>query len=186
MKKLEDGFQSLAESILTERVSSFDAQQTHTISLFYALWMARSEIRFRPEQDKHVPAILHGGYHSKSKEEQLEKAGYTFFRGSTLPGRMMNGVRVRVQAMRYVRKINPTANWRIVRALSGEFLVPDWPVYAFIPITPTLALVNGAFNQLLDRQAVGLVNVQLKSQSRLYFFARDFGSCPGLSAQSKS
>jgi hypothetical protein len=79
---------------------------------------------------------------------------------------------------RYLREVNASASWGIVRASGGEFVVPDWPMHAFIPINPTLALANPAINQALDRDAVGVVNKQLRLASRRYFFARDFAACP--------
>jgi len=55
IKKLEDDFQHLAELILEGHVSSFGREQTHIISSFYVLWMARAEIRDQPQQDAVVP-----------------------------------------------------------------------------------------------------------------------------------
>ena len=140
--------------------------------------MARAEIRDQPEQDAVLRGILHDRQWSKDEEEELEKAGFAFRRGTVIPARVVNGLRARVMVGRYLRRVNPTAHWGVVRASGGEFLVPDWPVYAFIPINPTLALASPAFNQTLDRDAVALINDQLRSASRRYFFARDFVACP--------
>jgi hypothetical protein len=179
MKRIEDKFQRLANLIIDGQVLSFNQEQTHVISSFYALWLARAQIRDRPEKDAIMPGIWPGHAISKDQEEGLEKAGYAFSRGNILPARMINGVAVHVLVARHLRRINPTANWGIVHASSGEFIVPDWPLdYSFVPITPTLALVNDSINQRLDRGAVGLVNEQLRSTSRRYFFARDFAACP--------
>jgi hypothetical protein len=73
---------------------------------------------------------------------------------------------------------HPTAQWGIVKALDGEFVVPDWPVYALVPVMPTLALANPAVNQTLNRDGLALVNSQLRAASRRYFFAMDFSACP--------
>ena len=179
MKRIEDDFQRLADLIIDGQVLSFNQEQTHVISSFYALWLARAQIRDRPEKDATMPGIWPGHALSKDHEEGLEKAGYTFSRGNLVPARMINGVAVHVFVARYLRQINPTANWGIVHASRGEFIVPDWPLdYAFVPITPMLALVNHSGNQRLDRGAVGLVNEQLRSASQRYFFARDFAACP--------
>jgi hypothetical protein len=97
---------------------------------------------------------------------------------TTFPARILNGLHVQTQVGRYLRQVNSTACWGVVRASGGEFVVPDWPVHAFIPINPILALANPAINQTLNRESVGAVNKQLKSASRRYFFARDFAACP--------
>jgi hypothetical protein len=178
IKKLEDDFQRLAESILESRVSSFGGEQTHIISCFYVLWMARAEIRDQPQQDAVLQGILPGREWSKDDEERLEKVGLAYLRGTTFPARMLNGLHVQTQVGRYLRQVNRTACWGVVRASGGEFVVPDWPVHAFIPINPILALANPAINQTLNRESVGAVNKQLKSASRRYFFARDFAACP--------
>jgi hypothetical protein len=175
IKKLEDDFQRLAESILEGRVSSFDGERTHIISSFYVLWMARAEIRHQPEQDIALKGILPGRKWSKDDEEQLEKAGFTFFRGTAVPGRILNGMRLRMQVTRYLRQVNPTACWGIIRASSGEFLAPDWPVHAFIPINPTLALANPAINQTLNRESVGGQQTTKISEQTVLFRERFCG-----------
>jgi hypothetical protein len=179
MKTIEDRFQQLADLIIDGRVLNFDAEQRHVISSFYALWMVRAEIRDPPGKD----AILHGvlparGAWSKDEEEGLEKAGLAFVRRTTIPAHVVNGARARVLVGRYLRQVNPSASWGVIRASGGEFVVPDWPVQAFIPINPTLALANPAINQTLDRDAIGAVNKQLRMASRRYFFARDLAACP--------
>jgi hypothetical protein len=178
MKRIEDNFQGLADSIIHGDVFSFNREQTHILSCFYALWVARTQIRDQPEKDATMPGIWPGDGLSKDQEEGLEKAGYSFSRGNVMPARMINGVAVHVLVARHLRQINPTANWGIVHASRGEFIVPDWPDYAFVPVTPMLAVVNHSLNQRLDLAAVGLVNNQLRSASRRYFFARDFAASP--------
>jgi hypothetical protein len=160
-------------------LSSFNEEQKYVASSFYALWVARAQIREKPEKDGIMPGIWPGRAWSKHEEEELEKAGIAFTRGNVVPARMLNGTAIHVLVGRHLRQINPIAHWGIVRASSGEFIVPDWPLHhTFVPITPTLALVSPAANQQLGRSAVGLVNGQLRLASRRYFFARDFLACP--------
>jgi len=178
-KRIEDNFQRVAELIIGGLVVSFNQELTHIISSFYALWLARAQIREQPERDRTMPGIWPGHAWSKDQEEAVEKAGYAFFRGNVAPARMINGMALRIHVTRHLRQINPTANWGILHGIGGEFIAPDWPViHMFIPITPKLALANNAINQRLDRDAVGLVNEQLRSASRRYFFARDLAACP--------
>jgi hypothetical protein len=163
--------------IIDSSVSTFDAEQTHVISSFYALWMARAQIRDQPGKDAVARGMLSARRRSKDEEERIEKAGFAFFRGATMPAHVVNGARAAMLVGRYLRQENRSATWGVVRASGGEFVVPDWPlVHAFIPIDPTLALVNHAINQTLDRDAVRLVNKQLRSASRRYFFARDLAA----------
>ncbi|UGA42440.1 hypothetical protein HU230_0029670 [Bradyrhizobium quebecense] len=178
MKKLEDDFQRLVELIIAGDVLSLDQAQMHIINAFYALWMARAEIRVQPAQDFLLKGVVPGRAFTADEEESLEKVGYAFFRGSTVPSRIVNGMRVHFLVGRYLRQLKPTADWGIVRTSSAEFVVPDWPVHGFLPVHPTLALVNPASNQTLTTASVSLVNRQLRAASRFYFFARDFSRCP--------
>lgn len=179
MKSIEDRFQQLADRIIDGRVSGFDAEQTHIISSFYALWVVRAEIRDQPGNDIDLKGVMPSRTAwSRDEEEGLEKARLAFVRGVTMPVHVVNGMRAGVLVGRYLRQINPSASWGIVRASGGEFVAPDWPVHAFVPITQTIALANPAINQILDRDGIGLVNKQLRLASRRYFFARDFSSCP--------
>jgi hypothetical protein len=166
--------------IIDGRVLTFDREQTHVISSFYVLWMVRAKIRDQPGKDAVLRGVLPGRGWSKDEEEGLEKAGLAFQRGITIPARLVNGLHARVLVGRYLREVNPSASWDVVRASGGEFVVPDWPVHAFIPINPTLALANHAINKTLDQDTVGVVNEQLRLASRRYFFARDFSACPDL------
>lgn len=178
IKALEDRFQRLATLIIDGHVMSFDQEQTYVISSFFVLWRVRAELRERPTQNTVLQGVLPGRNRSKDEEERLEKAGLAFQRGITIPAHLVNGLHVRILVSRYLRQMNPTATWGIVRASGGEFVVPDWPAYAFLPINPTLALANPAFNQILQRDTIGLVNAQMRSASQRYFIARDFAECP--------
>ncbi|MBR1136149.1 MAG: hypothetical protein E6614_26870 [Bradyrhizobium sp.] len=178
-KRIEDDFQRLAGLVVGGLVTRFSQQMTHVISSFYALWLARAQIREQPEQDQVMPGIWPDEARTKDQEERLEKNGYAFSRGNVFPARMINGAAIRTLVGRHLRQINPTADWGMIHASGGEFVVPDWPFdHAFVPVSPTLALVNNSAHQRLDRAAMGLLNEQLRRASRRYFFARNFASCP--------
>jgi hypothetical protein len=177
IKKVEDEFQELAELILTGQVKTLDRQKTHIVNLFYVLWMIREQIREQPGKDAVLAGVLPGDLWSRDEEEKLEKAGLAFTRGNVLPARVLNGINIRIQVGHYLREF-PIAHRGIVHAANAEFIVPEWPKLAFVPITPTLALLNSAVNQKLHSRAVGIVNEQLRQASRRYFFARDFATCP--------
>jgi hypothetical protein len=178
LKNFEDDFQLLAQSILDGLSGKLDLAQNHVVSAFYALWMARVEIRRRSQPDIDLKGIMSSRRRSKDQEEQLEKVGIGFHRGSIVPSRLINGMHVRIMVGRFLRQIAPTADWGILRASEGDFLVPDWPLHAYVPISPTIALANPAANQNLNGSKVSLVNDQLRRASRRYLFARDLDACP--------
>src|ERR1700721_1953059 len=122
-KKIEDDFQHLADLIIHGQLLSFNEEQKHVVSSFYALWIARAQIREQPEKDAIMPGVWPGRARSKHQEEELEKAGLVFARGNVIPARMINGVAIHIHVARHLRQINPTAQWGIVWASSGEFIV---------------------------------------------------------------
>jgi hypothetical protein len=180
MKTIEDRFQQLADLVIAGGVSALDAEQMHTVSLFYALWVVRAEISDQPGTDAQLNGILPSRKAwSKDEEETLEKRGLGFFRGATLPVHVFNGPRIRTRVAYHLRQLSGgPACWGIIRASGGEFVVPDWPLRRCVPINPTLALATPADNQSLDRAALEVVNKQLRLTSRQYFFAKDLAACP--------
>jgi len=136
MKGIEDRFQCLTDLVIDGRVSNFNEEHTYAISSFYALWRVREELRNQPEKETVLDGIVPGRAWSKDEEEGLEKAGLSFARGIKIPARVMKGLLVPELVGQYLRQINPTANWGIVRASGGEFVVPDWPAHQLVPIHP--------------------------------------------------
>jgi hypothetical protein len=63
-----------------------------------------------------------------------------------------------------------------VHAQSGEFIVPDIPLSAIIPLSPKLALVAFADGTIFE-QNVAVINSALRAGCSEYYFARDLSKC---------
>ena len=53
-KKIEDDFQRLADLIIQGQFSNFNEERKYVVSSFYALWVARAQIREKPEKDRYA------------------------------------------------------------------------------------------------------------------------------------
>jgi hypothetical protein len=66
-----------------------------------------------------------------------------------------------------------------LKSSGAEFLVPDnFSAYSVLPLSPTIALVEGHTDQQIGFKQVADINGQAIHGSRRYYFARDITRCP--------
>ena len=179
MKTIEDAFQELASRIIDGAVSHIGDAEKAIVDDFCALWNARATHRELPQQEIQAKGIIDGGSGlTPDQEEMLEKNGYCFMRaGGRQPARQLNGIAIHLWIRRIVDSLS-TAQWGIIRALEGQFIVPDFSDRAFVPLTPTLCLMSPSLDGVINERNVAEINSFNKTASRDYFFARDFSKCP--------
>ena len=86
MRRVEGGFQKLANHILEGSIDhSLGPTEYRIVSQFYALCRLRAEARQTPPQDVQMKGVIPGSALTKNQEEILEKNGYIFARGTTMP-----------------------------------------------------------------------------------------------------
>lgn len=69
--------------------------------------------------------------------------------------------------------------WGILKSTEAEFLVPDnFSAYSVLPLSPTIALVEGHADQQIGFQQVADINGQAVHGCHRYYFARDITRCP--------
>ena len=56
--------------------------------------------------------------------------------------RMFYGLQIQFRIDAYVRDLS-RVQWGIIQAQEGHLVVPDYPAYTIIPLTPTLCLCSG-------------------------------------------
>ena len=94
MKKIEDAFQPLAESVIEGSVIEIKGADVLSVSDFYALWHFRARRREMETQEIQTKGIIGGGGLSKIEEENLEMNGYMFSRaGRPAPETFIRGRR---------------------------------------------------------------------------------------------
>jgi hypothetical protein len=178
MSKIEDKFQILASKVIEGVVSEIGEAENEVFNRFYALWYFRTRRRNLPEQEIGLDGVTGGGGLNRDQEENLEIQGYTFVRDGKFLGRHINGIQLQVLINGYANKWRDEHKWGIIRAETGEFVVPDVPTRSMIPLTPHLCLISGGVSGTILESNVAEINRLVRAASQEYFFARDFASCP--------
>jgi hypothetical protein len=130
------------------------------------------------QQEIELDGVTGGGGLTLDEEENLEINGYTFMRDGKFLGRHINGIQLQVLVNGYANKWQHENQWGIIRAQSGEFVVPDVPAPLMIPLTPHLCLISGGMSGTILQSNVAAINRLSRDESREYFFARDLSSSP--------
>jgi hypothetical protein len=180
MKKIEDTFQSLASGIIDGSVTKIGTSEKHTIDQFYGLWRMRAEYRDKDTKDIEFKKVT-GSKFTKDQEELLEKRRILFFKeGGTMSAHRAHGFEIQIGIDHEVHSLS-NVKWGTVRALEGQFLVPDAPITTIIPLTPTLCfcgtegdVIEDAF--ILKHNAIE-INSYMKQHCREYLFANDLQQC---------
>ena len=178
MKKIEDEFQILAAKVIEGVLTEIGEAENGVFNRFYALWYFRARRRNLPEQEIGLDGVTGGGGLNRDQEENLEIQGYTFVRDGKFLGRHINGLQLQVLINGYANKWRDEHEWGIIRAETGEFVVPDVPTRSMIPLTPHLCLISGGVTGTILQSNVAEINRIVRAASHEYFFARDFASCP--------
>jgi hypothetical protein len=177
MRRIEDAFQALADKIIDGSVSEIGEAEKLVVNDFYSLWHVRARRRNLKEQDIQMKGVT-GENLTPDQAEILESKGIIFLRkGGKLPTRHINGMQMQILIDRQVEAL-AQAQWGIIQAQEGEFVVPDVPIHSIVPLTPTRCLVSPAPCGMILKKNVAEINRSLITASHEYFFARDFSKCP--------
>jgi hypothetical protein len=126
MKAIEDEFQELAEKIVAGSVTTIDPTDKGKVDRFFGLWKWRALFRDADPQEIQFNAVA-GERLSQDQEEILEKAGTLFLReGGKAPAHRMHGLQLQF-AIDHECSALSGIRWGVVRAVGGQFLVPDFP-----------------------------------------------------------
>jgi hypothetical protein len=173
MKQIEDEFQPLATKIIDGDITEIGAAERGIVNRFYGLWYYRARHRKLASQE-----LVTGDSLTKEQEENFEAHGAIFTRaGGKIPARMMNGIQLQMKINRIVLSSIHDAQWGIIRADAGEFIVPDRPYHTVVPLTPTLCLMAPGPNGTITKDNVTRINRDVRATCQTYYFARDFALC---------
>jgi hypothetical protein len=180
MKNIEDDFQTLADNILSKGIRAIGQIEKQIVNDFFALWNIRAHRKAQPILDQQIKGIIGlAKNYTKDEQELLEKNHIGFIRPDfKMPGRSLSGINIQMNIDR-VREQLEDAQWGILEAQSGEFLVPDnFSNARIVPISPTLCLFSQSDNATISKEEVAAINHLAIDTSIEYFFARDFSKCP--------
>jgi hypothetical protein len=179
MKRIEDEFQILASKVIEGVLSEIGEAEKGVVDHFYALWHMRARHRTLPSQEIKLDGVTGGGGLTRDQEENLEINGYSFMRpDGKFVARQVNGIQLQMLSGRYADELQRETRWGIIRAQSGEFVVPDVPAHLIIPLTPHVCLISCGTTGIILQSNVAEINRVIRAASKEYFFARDFASCP--------
>lgn len=177
MRAIEDAFQELASEVISGTVTSINPAQKGKIDAFFALWKMRADYRGLDDNAISFKGVT-GADWTKDQEELFEKSHTSFLRtGGKMPARMLYGLRIQVGIDRYTHDLAGT-QWGIICPQDGHFVVPDYPQYAIIPLTPTLCLCSGGQTGTITAPNLAEINRSFKAASVEYYFALDLARCP--------
>lgn len=184
MREIEDGFQVLANGILSGQMQRVNAAESELITKFYCLWNIRFlRKRYRGADQKLSENGVSGVSFEYTKDDQecLEIGGINVIRPDmTLSSRHLVSISIR-------QEVDQTAatmrgfQWQVVVATDGEFLVPDnFLQYWAVPLSPTMSMIvtSAKKPQKLSRDQVSAINRIAVESSFEYYFARDPSKCP--------
>lgn len=179
MKKIEDSFQILADTITQNSAVELDPVECKIVSHFYALWHYRSRQRGLPFQSLSSGLVTEGL--NDDQLELLESRGIMAVRhDGSVAARHINGLQIQILAGRFATGLLDGARWGVITATEGEFCVPDMPNHGIIPVTPSVALVKDSPSGKIIEKNLGEINEAMFLSAQDYVFARSFGDCPGL------
>jgi hypothetical protein len=174
----ETSYEALADGVASGAVQHLTPEQNQIVSDFYGLWNARHLVRTRPIESLSVPGASGETPLTWEARENLEANGYVFTQAGTFPPHIAGAIQVMGIRLRENRALTG-CQWGIVRASSGEFLVPDNCVSLLaVPVAPTVCLVGNVLDLAADATEVAQVNGVLLQQAHAYYFARDLKACP--------
>jgi hypothetical protein len=178
MKSIENDFQEIATNICKDNKYKIEIENMRKISMFYSLWRMRFHFKHNPKSDGKLKGI-HGEELCKNEEEIVEKKNMVLVRKNGLiPIRMMNGVRIQreIDILTYNLR---NYNWGIVKAIKGEFIVPDnYGEYTIIPISPQIILNGNSRDIIIDNKEIAEINRIAIQKSVEYYFANKLANCP--------
>lgn len=179
MKAIEDRYQEVARTIVAGAVTTLDNAMTAAVSDLYLLWTLRHERFLHPIPDARLNFVTPEREMSVDTQEILEANGYMFATSdNTIPSRFMTGLRF-VMEMRRERHRMAGKRWGILKSDEAEFLVPDnFSAVSVLPLSPTIALVEGHIDQQIGFKQVADINGQAVNGCHRYYFARDITCCP--------
>jgi len=155
MKSVEDDFQALVDALESGRIGALSPTEHRIIMRFLSLWRWRKHFIDSPAENQPVNGIKPDRL-SKDALEILESKWTMFLADdSTLPARMITGMRIQTLIDRDEAHFGEK-RWGVLRASSPNLIIPDRPgALMSIPASPRLLLAaDNPDGELTAREVV--------------------------------
>lgn len=179
MKEIEDNYQQLARAVFSGSKKTIVKDEQLTITDMFAIWNIREHIKANPIEDQRIEGDLGNSInYSKDDQEKLEKNNISVIRPDlSIPGRQVAGVNIQLSLFQF-RKQMWDAQWGILRASRGQFIVPDnFSNARILPLSPTICFFSQCDDGLIGEDKVRKINQMALSCCREYFFCNDMAKC---------
>jgi hypothetical protein len=175
MTDIERRYQEVAEAIVEGRVSSITALDQRAVSDMFALWRVRWHWQDSDHPDPKLKMDRLERALPIDVQERMEKVGVLFTRpDGTFPLRQAVGVNIQLDQEELAHAMSGRA-WGIVRAASGQFVVPDtYGSDAVLPLSPTIVLAWDCPDKTITGEAVAAINRVAFARHKRYLFAESF------------
>lgn len=173
-EKLEHGLFAKVEqafhAIVTSTLSGASIATHQDVSAYVAIWQIRSNFALQPPEDVTLVGVNSSAL-PKDKEEILEKKGYMFARGDTVPGRFgayipaLRAYDIAMQALKEIR-------WGVFRSSGvAGFICPDRPKdELYVPVSPKVAFIAGYSDREVPEETVRDLNRSAAGQAAQLLF----------------
>lgn len=179
MKEIEDKYQSLAEAVVLGNKRNLNNEEQQIVTDMFAIWNIREHRKANPIPDQKIEGIIDVARHySKDEQEILEKNHIGVIRPNlSMAGRHLAGSNIQLNLF-LVREQMSDAQWGILKALEGQFVVPDnFSNARILPLTPTLCFFSQSHDDEIDKNEVMKINKLAMESSRDFYFAMDLNEC---------
>lgn len=167
--KIEDRFQSIAESIVNTKKYTGCKILNQRITEFYALWLVRAHADIWKNMGSSDQSRL---TFLQKENAELKHASY-INEDDSLPARFLVGGLMQREIDFFVDQQSSLA-WSLCESECVEFVVADRPCLNFvIPISPNFCLSGVHSGGVLLDEKVREINLQSIMNSKKYYFARD-------------
>lgn len=179
MKEIEDKYQPLAEAVALGNKQNLNAKEQQIVTDMFAIWNIREHRKANPISDQKIEGIIDVTRHyTKDEQEVLEKNHIGVIRPDlSMAGRHLAGPNIQLNLFK-VREQMSDAHWGILKALEGQFIVPDnFSNARILPLTPTLCFFSQSHYDEIDKDEVMKINKLAMESSRTFYFAKDLNEC---------
>jgi len=179
MKEIEDKYQLLAEAVVDGK-RNLNAEEQQIITDMFAVWNIREHRRISPISDQKIEGIIDvARNYTKDEQELLEKNHIGCIRPDfSMAGRHLAGLNMQLNLFR-VREQMRDAQWGVLTALEGKFIVPDnFSNARILPLTPELCFFSQSYDDEIDKNEVIKINKLAVKSSRSFYFSRNLDECP--------
>lgn len=179
MKDIEDKYQSLADLVFLENKRKLNLEEQQIVTDMFVIWNIREFRKANPIPDQQIEGAVDVAVHYTNDEQEiLEKNHIIVIRSDlSIAGRDIAASNILLSLIKN-RELMSNAQWGVLEALEGQFIVPDGCRNArILPLSPTLCFFSESKDDEISKSEVAVINKLSIESSVNYYFSRDPTKC---------